>query len=389
MTAAPAPANGRAAAVPLLVLAVFLDLIGFGIVVPQLPLAAARFDAHGVVAGLLVATDSLFSFFLAPVWGRLSDRVGRRPVILVGLAASAASYALFGLAPSLAVLFLSRVLSGGLGATVTVAQAFLADVTPLDRRSQAMGLVGAAFGVAFTIGPIIGGIAATVSPGAPGYVAAAICGANLLLALVLLPESRERREQAWGSRGDLGRHAALVAALSTFAFTTVYVVFQGFARDSLGLSRSAISYCFALLGLVTALVQGRLVGVLAPRVGERALIVAGGSALATGLGLVALAAHAGGLRMASLLAGVALLAAGFSFIGPCVAGLVSRGTSGEAQGRALGALQSVGSGARIVGPPLLGFTSDTGGYGAAFGLAAVAALAAAVTARLWPRRPTA
>jgi MFS family permease len=386
MTAASAPANGRAAAVPLLVLTVFLDLIGFGIVVPQLPLAAARFDAHGVVAGLLVATDSLFSFLLAPLWGRLSDRVGRRPVILVGLAASAASYALFGAAPSLAVLFLSRVLSGGLGATVTVAQAFLADVTPLDRRSQAMGLVGAAFGVAFTIGPIIGGIAAKVSQGAPGYVAAAICGANLLLALVLLPESRERREQAWGSRGGLGRHAALVAALSTFAFTTVYVVFQGFARDSLGLSRSAISYCFALLGLVTALVQGRLVGVLAPRVGERALIVAGGSALATGLGLVALAAHAGGLRMASLLAGVALLAAGFSLIGPCVAGLVSRGTSGEAQGRALGALQSVGSGARIVGPPLLGFASDAGGYGVAFGLAAVAALAAGVAARLWPRR---
>jgi MFS family permease len=383
MTAAPLPGGGRAAAVPLLVLTVFLDLIGFGIVVPQLPLAAARFDAQGAMAGLLVATDSLFSFFLAPVWGRLSDRMGRRPVILVGLFASAASYALFGLAPSLVVLFLSRVLSGGLGATVTVAQAFLADVTPLDRRSQAMGLVGAAFGVAFTIGPIIGGLAARVSQGAPGYVAAAICGANLLLALALLPESRERRVQSWSRGGGLPRSAAVVAVLSTFAFTTVYVVFQGFARDDLGLSRSEISYCFALLGLVTALVQGRLVGVLAPRVGEKVLIVAGGSSLATGLGLVALSAHAGALRVPALLVGVALLAAGFSFIGPCVAGLVSRSTSGDEQGRALGALQAVGSGARIAGPPLLGFTSDAAGYGAAFALAAMGALGAGLAARLW------
>src|SRR6188508_1122739 len=135
--------GGRRSLVPILVATVFLDLVGFGIVVPQLPLAAARFEDRGLIVGLLVATDSLLSFFLAPQWGRFSDRVGRRPVILVGLAASAVSYLLFGLAPSLAVLFLSRVISGGLGATVTVGQAFLADVTPVERRSQAMGFVGA------------------------------------------------------------------------------------------------------------------------------------------------------------------------------------------------------------------------------------------------------
>ena len=128
--------GGRRSLVPILVATVFLDLVGFGIVVPQLPLAAARFEDRGLIVGLLVATDSLLSFFLAPQWGRFSDRVGRRPVILVGLAASAVSYLLFGLAPSLAVLFLSRVISGGLGATVTVGQAFLADVTPSPRASK-------------------------------------------------------------------------------------------------------------------------------------------------------------------------------------------------------------------------------------------------------------
>ena len=275
--------GGRRSIVPLLVATVFLDLVGFGIVVPQLPLAAARFEDRGLIVGLLVATDSLLSFFLAPQWGRLSDRIGRRPVILIGLAASAVSYAMFGLAPSLAILFLSRIISGGFGATVNVSQAFLADVTPGARRSQAMGFVGAAFGVGFTIGPIIGGLAARSSVAAPGLVAAAICGINFLLALVFLPESRERATREWSRSGSVPRQAALIAFGVSLAFTTVYVVFQRFARDELGLSRSAISYCFAVLGLVTAIVQGRLVGKLVPRVGERRLIMWGATLVAAGL----------------------------------------------------------------------------------------------------------
>jgi MFS family permease len=381
--------GGRRSIVPLLVATVFLDLVGFGIVVPQLPLAAARFEERGLIVGLLVATDSLLSFFLAPQWGRLSDRIGRRPVILVGLGASAVSYAMFGLAPSLAVLFLSRVVSGGLGATVNVSQAFLADVTPGARRSQAMGFVGAAFGVGFTIGPIIGGLAARSSAAAPGLVAAAICGVNFLLALAFLPESRERATREWSRRGSVPRQAALIAFGVSLAFTTVYVVFQRFARDELGLSRSAISYCFAVLGLVTAVVQGRVVGRLAPHVGERRLITWGAMLVVAGLltilGSARLPAAA---AIATLVAGVALLSAGYSLVGPCVTGVVSRTTSGDEQGRALGALQSVGTGARITGPPLLGFLSERGGFELAFGTAAAAALAAAVVGRRW-KEPTA
>lgn len=381
--------GGRRSIVPLLVATVFLDLVGFGIVVPQLPLAAARFEDRGLIVGLLVATDSLLSFFLAPQWGRLSDRIGRRPVILVGLAASAVSYALFGLAPSLAILFISRVISGGFGATVNVSQAFLADVTPGERRSQAMGFVGAAFGLGFTIGPIIGGLAARSSAAAPGLVAAAICGINFLLALAFLPESRERATREWSRRGSLPGRAALIAFGVSLAFTTVYVVFQRFARDELGLSRSGISYCFAVLGLVTAIVQGRLVGKLAPRVGERRLITWGAMLLAAGLLTILGSARVpASAAIATLVAGVALLSAGYSLVGPCVTGVVSRVTSGDEQGRALGALQSVGTGARITGPPLLGFLSERGGFELAFLTAAAAAIAAAVVGSRW-KEPTA
>ncbi|MFL5520519.1 MAG: MFS transporter [Gemmatimonadales bacterium] len=381
--------GGRRSLVPILVATVFLDLVGFGIVVPQLPLAAARFEDRGLIVGLLVATDSLLSFFLAPQWGRLSDRVGRRPVILVGLAASAVSYLLFGLAPSLAVLFLSRVISGGLGATVTVGQAFLADVTPVERRSQAMGFVGAAFGVGFTIGPIIGGLAARQSAAMPGLVAAAICALNFLIAFTLLPESRQRATREWSRRGVVSRPAALVAFGVSLAFTTVYVVFQRFARDELELSRSAISYCFAVLGLVTAIVQGRVVGRLAPRVGERTLIGWGAMLLAAGLLTVLSSARVpASMTIVVLVTGVALLSAGYSLVGPCVTGIVSRTTSGDEQGRALGALQSVGTGARITGPPLLGYLSERGGFELAFGTATAAAVAAAVVGWRW-KEPTA
>lgn len=357
--------------------------------VPQLPLAAARFEDRGLIVGLLVATDSLLSFFLAPQWGRLSDRIGRRPVILVGLAASAVSYLLFGVAPGLAVLFLSRVISGGFGATVNVGQAFLADVTPAERRSQAMGFVGAAFGVGFTIGPVIGGLAARSSAGMPGLVAAAICGANFLLALLFLPESRERQTREWSRSFAVPRQAALVTFGVSLAFTTVYVVFQHFARDELGLSRSAISYCFALLGLVTAIVQGRLVGRLAPRFGEQRLIGWGALFLAAGLMTILLASRVPAtVAMVTLAGGVTLLSAGYSLVGPCLAGIVSRTTSRDEQGRTLGALQSVGTSARIAGPPLLGFLSERGGFELAFGTATAAAITAAVVGRRW-REPSA
>ncbi len=371
------------------VLAVFLDLVGFGIVVPQLPLAAARFTSSGLVIGAVVATDSLLSFLLAPAWGRLSDRIGRRPVLLIGLAGSAIAYSVFGLAGSLAVLFLARILSGSLGATVNVAQAALADTTPPEQRARAMGLIGAAFGLAFTIGPALGGIASKSGESAPGLLAAGICCLNFLIASALLRESRIRRTQDWGARAHVPLAALLVTFAATLAFTAMYVVFQQYGTEALGLTRAGISYSFTLVGLVSVLVQGRLVRRLAPKVGELRLVMWGGALMAAGLALLPLL---GGLPMhgSGQVAGtglsVVLLSAGFSLVGPCVAGFVSRTTPPDDQGRVLGTLQSIGSAARIVGPPLLGALADKGGFAAAFGLSALAAAAAGILAGKWKRQ---
>lgn len=370
------------------ILAVFLDLVGFGIVVPQLPLAAARFTSSGLVIGAVVATDSLLSFLLAPRWGRLSDRIGRRPVILLGLAGSAIAYTVFGLAGSLAVLFLARILSGSLGATVNVAQAALADTTPPEQRSRAMGMIGAAFGLAFTIGPALGGMASRQGDAAPGLLAGGICLLNFLLASAFLRESRARRSQEWGATVHVPRAALLVTFMATLAFTTMYVVFQQYGTRELGLTRAGISYAFTVVGLVSVLVQGRLVRRLAPKVGELRLVSWGGVLMAAGLALLPLLtrlpAH-GSWQVAGIGLSVVLLSAGFSLIGPCVAGFVSRTTPPDDQGRVLGTLQSIGSAARIVGPPVLGVLAEKAGFAAAFVLAAVAAAVAGVIATKWKR----
>ena len=382
------PTEPRPSANLPVVLAVFLDLVGFGIVVPQLPLAAARFTSSGLVIGAVVATDSLLSFLLAPRWGRLSDRIGRRPVILLGLAGSALAYTVFGLAGSLAVLFLARILSGSLGATVNVAQAALADTTPPEQRSRAMGLIGAAFGLAFTVGPALGGIASRLGERAPGLLAGGICLVNFLLASLLLRESRARRAQDWGATVRVPRAALVVTFTATLAFTTMYVIFQQFGTEVLGLTRAGISYSFTLVGLVSVLVQGRLVRRLAPKLGELRLVMWGGGLMAAGLALLPLLAVLppdGAALIAGIGLSVVLLSAGFSLIGPCVAGFVSRTTPPDDQGRVLGTLQSIGAAARIVGPPVLGALADTGGFVVAFGLSALAGAAAGGVAARWKR----
>lgn len=369
-----------------IILAVFFDLVGFGIVVPQLPLSAARFTTSGLLIGIVVATDSLLSFLLAPRWGRLSDRVGRRPIILLGLFGSVAGYLAFGLAGSLLVLVLSRVISGSVGATVNVAQAALADITRPEERARAMGLVGAAFGLAFTVGPALGGIASRWGDRAPGLLAAAICLANLMVAAVTLQENRVRSKQAWGATTRVARPALGAIFLATLAFSTMYVIFQQFSTGTLGLSRAGVSYAFTLVGIVSVIVQGRLIRRLAPKVGELRLATWGGALMAAGLVLLpmigGLARHSGP-QMAGLGVAIVLLSAGFSLVGPCVTGYVSRTMPAGDQGRAMGTLQSIGAGARIVGPPVLGLIGQWGGYGAAFLVAGLAALGATFVIGGW------
>jgi multidrug resistance protein len=363
---------------------VFIDLIGFGIVLPLLPSYAASFHVNEAAIGILVASFSLMQFLLAQWWGRLSDRIGRRPVLLVGLFGSALSYLLFGLAGSFGVLLLSRLVAGGMGATVNVAQAYLADVTPPEERPRAMGMIGAAFGLGFVVGPALGGISSHWGSAAPGFLASALTTINLISAWRWLPESLQAAPEAkdkvpvhW-SRFTLAFGAV---AFSTVAFTVMYVIFPLELQRALGYDRDHAAYFFVLIGLVSAGVQGGLVGRLVPRFGERALIAVGGALLAGGLVLLAgaLGPFKESGRGALLYGSLLILSFGSALIGPSAASYVSRIAPSDEQGRALGLMQSVGAMARIGGPVLAGTVATRFGATVAFLVAGGAAGAASLS----------
>ncbi|HEV2736833.1 MAG TPA: MFS transporter, partial [Longimicrobiaceae bacterium] len=332
-------------------LTVFLDLVGFGIVIPLLPLYAERFGAGPVGVTWLVAVYSLMQLLFAPWWGSLSDRVGRRPVLLVGLFGSAASYLLFGLAGSLAMLFVGRALAGIMGANVGVAQAYIADVTAPEERARGMGLIGAAFGLGFILGPAIGGALSHFGHAVPFFGAAALAAANGLLALFRLPESlpAERRSAHPAGSGPRARLRALAAAaanprlrplyaaslLATLAIAAMEATLSLWADRRWGLSPAEVAYLFAYVGAVAVLVQGALVGRLARRLGEHGLALAGALSLAAGLAAIPLASSAWLLALA-----LAAFAFGHGTLTPALSALVSRAAPGGEQGRLLGVSQS-------------------------------------------------
>lgn len=347
---------------------VLLDLIGFGIVLPLLPLYAADFGADGLQTGLLFSIYSLVQLVMAPIWGRISDRVGRRPIILLGLFGSALAYLILARADSLTMLFVSRIVGGIGGSTIPVAQAYIADVTPPERRVGNMGLIGAAFGIGFIIGPMLGGILSGLSPGAPtvpGYTAAAICAGNCLLALLWLPESRDPGAGDRISRFNLRASIALAASSRqvlttlavylaiTMAFSTLQPTLSRFGVERFAMGAREAGYLFALLGVVSAIVQGGLVRRVVPKTGERLLLRA--SALPFALGLVLM-----GLSPTPplLVVGLVLVGVGYGGTVPCILGLLSRAVEPERQGAILGLGQSVGSLARVLGPAVAGALFD-------------------------------
>ncbi len=362
---------------------VFADLVGFAIVLPLLPSYGARHTGSDLAIGVLVASYSLVHLLLAPWWGRMSDRFGRRPILLLGLAGSSLSYLLFAWANSFELLLLSRILAGAAGSTVNVAQATMADLTTPERRSQAMGILGAAFGMAFILGPALAGISSRFGSAAPGYVAAAITGANALLAMVLLPETGRHPAQTTTVPPRWRGLAPPLAVMffETLAFTVMYAIFTLYAERLLGYGREGIAYLFAYLGLVTAVVQGGVVGRLARRLGEVRLMVLGSLLLAAGLISIPLTlAESPRWLVPALLTSLLFVAAGTGLVTPSVSGFVSRITDLPQQGRALGMLQSVSSGSRIVGPILFGAVSDAAGVLAPFVVAALLSLVAAAFA---------
>lgn len=353
------------------------DVSCFAIVMPLLASYGSARHASATAIGVLVASYSAMHFLLAPAWGRLSDRIGRRPVLLLGLGGTVASSLLFAMAGSYAVLLVSRVVAGGVGATLNVAQAYVADQSPPEQRTRMMGLVGAAFGFGFIFGPMIGGIASHFGDAIPGLVASVLASLNLLVAARYLREPAQHSEAFAAPAGAVGWRPFAVplaaAILSTLAFTVLYVVLPLVAERSLGYDRRTVSYLFALTGLMTAIIQGGVVGRMARRLGEGLVLLGGGVLMAIGLAGLALAASLGGSLLA---ASLAVIGMGFGLAGPAETGYVSRVAGAAVQGRALGQLQSANALARVVGPIVAGFALSAGGATSAFmGAAGCGALA--------------
>jgi DHA1 family tetracycline resistance protein-like MFS transporter len=361
---------------------VFIDLLGFGIVLPLLPTYAATFDVSPAAIGFLVTSFSLLQLVAVPVWGGISDRLGRRPVLIVGLVGSTASYILFAFAHSYWALLVSRIVAGAMGATIGVAQAYIADVTSPERRTHAMGMLGAAFAMGFIVGPALGGVLSAHSYGSAGLVAAGLCAANALAALAWLPETPQHHASRPAGRAPLGPLAAPLAAsfLVTAAFAVLHVTLPLFGRDVLHDTTRQMGLLFAYMGVISAVVQGGVVGRLAPRVGEKRLASAGGLLLAAGLAVVPVASGT-----LVLYAALGVLSAGSALATPSIYAVVSRRATASTQGAALGLTQTASTLGRIAGPSVAGFLIGTHGTSAPFWAGALLALLGMVAALLLPR----
>jgi MFS transporter, DHA1 family, tetracycline resistance protein len=345
---------------------VFIDLLGFGIIIPLLPFYAEAFGASAFTIGLLGSVFSLMQFLVAPICGRWSDRIGRRPIIVGGLLASCAAYVALALADSLALIFAARIIGGIAGGNIPTAQAYIADITTGEDRAKGMGLIGAAFGLGFIVGPALGGILTRFGHSAPMWFAAALCLGNFLAALFLLPESRHgNHERASFGRLDLlkraRRHPGLLGLLVVFfllstAFSGFEATFALFAAYRFGFTAETIGFVFALIGVVLALVNGVLVGRVVPRLGERRVIPI--AIALTGLGILLVPFSA---TVLVLCIACATMAVGMGFNSPALTSAVSRVADPTEQGGMLGLAQSLAALGRIAGPAWGGLLFDRAG----------------------------
>jgi len=366
---------------------VFIDLLGFGIIIPLLPFYAQTFGATAFTVGLLATSFSLMQFIFAPIWGRLSDRVGRRPIILLGLLGSCFSYLGFGMASTLTSLFAARIFAGIAGANIPTAQAVVADLTTPENRAKGMGLVGAAFGLGFIFGPAIGGFLSRYGYAVPAFFASGLSLANFAAAWFLLPETLKPEHRAVERVGRIDALRAalarphlplllLIGFLIVAAFSGYESTFALFAEQSYGFHASSIGYIFAFVGVVLVIVQGLLVGRAVKAFGEHHIVPASLAIVAVGLLMIPATRSVGALLVAN-----GVMAVGMGFNNPALMSLISRYSAAEDQGGVLGLTQSLNSLARIVGPLWGGFAFDRLGIGmpyitsaAVMGIAALLAL---------------
>ena len=353
---------------PLLVIfiTVFIDLVGFGIVIPVLPYYAegTKFGATPSQVGLLFASYSVMQLIFAPVLGRLSDKYGRRPVLLVSLLGTALGFLILGFATTLWMLFVGRIMDGVSGGNISTAQAYIADVTTKENRAKGMGLIGAAFGLGFVFGPAIGGILSRWGINVPFLFAGGLAFANAILLYFLLPETvtpdHPARVSAASGRGwqqliDALRQTRLAYVLTIYflsivAFSIMTASFSLFMMFRLGYDAFHNGWIFAFVGVISAVVQGGLIGRLVKLFGEPLLVIVGGLLFSASLFAIPFVGTATGLL--AILAIGAATSIGQALSAPSLSSLASKSATAGEQGGVLGVMQSVASLARAVGPSL-------------------------------------
>lgn len=361
-------------------LVVFIDLLGFGLVLPLLPVYAKAYsqDETGIQLGMLMASFSIMQFLFAPFWGKLSDRYGRRPILMVGLFGSVVFYSLFGFATTLddsktilILLFITRIGAGISGATISTAQAYIADTTTPKTRSKGMALIGMAFGAGFTFGPLLGMIALIGkddTPGPwPGYVAAVLSACALCLAIFKLPESRtidsasaaQKRFDLQAFKTAIGIPSIGLILLASFVCifsfanfeTTLSLLIKGNGNKIISppfqFSNIQICATYAFIGVMLSLVQGGVVRRVSGRFKDPSMATGGAMLQVIGFAVMLLAMNIANARI--LFVALAIVTTGFAFMQPSLLALLSRRSNPEQQGVIMGVGQSVSSLARIIG----------------------------------------
>ena len=366
---------------------VALDMVGFGIMLPVLPLYAEDFGASPAMAAAVIAVFSAAQVVAAPLWGRLSDRIGRKPVLIAALIGSSIGSLVTGLAGALWVLFLGRVLDGASGSSYAVGQAAVADLAEPEDRPRLLGLLAAAFGVGFVAGPLVGSIAALGSRELPFFVAAALAAGNAVVALVRLPSGRPApavlvpkpgRLALWGAAGPAVRRLAVLSMIAMLGFAGFEATFAMLVeRRFPEVGDPTVYGLFASIGLLMVLVQSRIVGPANARLGTRLALRTALSLVAAGMVVLAIGGGWAGLAVA-----LVLLVVGQGLFGPTLSNATVETVGADGRGSALGLQQSAGALGRIVGPLLAGVLFGRVAVGAPYlAAAALAVVALAVVPR--------
>ncbi|MFD0824118.1 MFS transporter [Neobacillus sp. M.A.Huq-85] len=342
-------------ALPILFFVMFLVMIGFGIIIPVLPFYAEQIGASPTELGLLMAVYSFMQLIFAPIWGRVSDRIGRKPVMMIGIAGLGISFLIQGLSTQLWMLFAARILGGMLSsANMPTAMAYVADITSEENRGKGMGIIGAATGLGFVFGPAIGGIFSKISLGLPFLLASASSFITLILVFLLLRESSvkksvEKRPSLLEAFNGPTSILFIMQLLISLSLSGLEATFAYFAAKKAGMDTSELGYVFMIMGFASAIIQGGMVGRLTKIYGERVVIQGGIIVSAIGFGLILLVDS-----FLSAAVYLTIFGIGNGVIRPSVSALLTK-TSSAGHGSTTGLLSSFDSLGRIIGPPLGGW----------------------------------